>query len=682
MNQKMKVKSNLRSQIRWGVVGIFALLLISSMYDAPVFFNKQIDWLNNKVALGLPHIPDSKFSLGLDLQGGAHLIYQADVSKIVESERGDAVDGVRDVIEKRVNGLGVGETNIQTSRVGSEYRIIVELPGVTDVNQAIKMIGETPILEFKEVNNDPPRELTAEEKTQMDTYNKDAEKKAKEALKEINNGVDFAEVVKKYSEHEVSKNNGGYIGFVGEETGPVYEWAKTAKEGEITKTLVVSAEGFDILKRGGQKEGDTEAKASHILVCYLGAKGCDGATYTKDDAFKKAQELYNEANATNFAKLAKENSTDPGSASKGGDLGYFTKEQMVEPFANAVFAAKVGQILGPVETEFGYHIIYKTDERKKIEYELSGILIRKKTEKDILPPQEQFKYTGLTGSQLEKAEVVSDPQTGAVQVSLQFDSEGKELFKQITERNVGKPVAIYLDGSPITVPTVQQAITDGRAVITGNFDLAEAKQLSQRLNTGALPVPVSLISQQTIGASLGAESLAKSVKAGIIALLLVLLFIIGYYRLPGLIAAIALVLYLAINLAIFKLMGITLTLAGIAGFIMSVGMSVDANVLVFERMKEELREGKSLKTSMEEGFLRAWPSIFDGNVASLISGVLLIWFGSSFVQGFAMTLIIGILTSMFSAVTVTRILMRFIMPWFKERGNWMFLGYTKDEVKE
>ena len=529
MNKKTQIKSSLRSQIRWGIVGIFVLLVISSFYDAPVFFNKQIDWINNKVSFGLPHIPESSFSLGLDLQGGAHLIYQADVSKIAETERGDSVDGVRDVIERRVNGLGVGETNIQTARVGEDYRIIVELPGVTDVNQAIKMIGETPILEFKEINNEPPRELTVEEKTQMDQYNKEAEKKTKDVLKEITGGLDFSEAAKKYSEQEASKNNGGYLGFVGADKGAVYDWAKAVKEGEVSKTLVNSAEGYNILKRGGEREGNSEVRASHILICYLGAKGCDNAVYNKEESLAKAQELYNQANATNFVALAKENSSDPGSATKGGDLGFFVKEQMVKPFSDAVFGAKAGQILGPVESEFGYHVIYKTDERKQTEYELFAILIRKKVETDILPPQEQFKYTGLSGSQLEKAEVVSDPQTGSVQVSLQFDSEGKELFKQITERNVGKPVAIYLDGMPITVPTVQQAITDGRAVITGNFDLAEAKQLSQRLNTGALPVPINLISQQTIGASLGAESLVKSVKAGVIALLLVMLFIIGYY---------------------------------------------------------------------------------------------------------------------------------------------------------
>jgi preprotein translocase subunit SecD len=227
---------------------------------------------------------------------------------------------------------------------------------------------------------------------------------------------------------------------------------------------------------------------------------------------------------------------------------------------------------------------------------------------------------------------------------------------------------------PISVPTVQQTITDGRAVISGSFDLAEARLLSQRLNAGALEVPIELILQQTIGASLGAESLARSLKAGIIALILVMIFMMIYYRLPGVLSVIALGLYLSVTLALFKLIGVTLTLAGIAGFILSIGLAVDANVLIFERLKEELKAGKSLKAAVEEGFLRAWTSIRDGNISTLITCALLIWFGSSFVQGFAVTLAIGILISIFSAITVTRTMLRFIVPWFEGKKMWAFLG--------
>jgi len=679
MASKNSTKTSIRNKIRWGIIGIFVLLIVASFYDAPAFFNNKIDLVNKKISLGLPHIPAKDFALGLDLQGGAHLVYQADVSAIDNAERSAAVEGVRDVIERRVNGIGVGEPNIQTTKVGEDYRIIVELPGITDVNQAIIMIGETPILEFKEKNTEPARGLTPEEQKQLEDYNLGAQGRALDILKLINDGLDFEEAASQYSEEETSKNNGGYVGFIGPGSSvvPVYEWAKSASVGEVSKGLVNSFEGYNILRRGVEREGDPQIRASHILVCYLGAQGCETPIYTKTEALAKAEELFNEVNADNFAQLAKEFSSDFASAKDGGDLGFFDKGAMVEQFENAVLSAQVGQIVGPVETQFGFHIIYKTDEQIPTEYEISSVLIRKMHEEDIVPPQDQYVYTGLSGSQLERAEVVSDQQTGAVQVSLQFDSEGKELFKDITTRNVGEPVAIYLDGAPISIPTVQQPITDGRAVITGNFDLAEARLLSQRLNAGALPVPVDLISQQSVGASLGAESLVKSLKAGIMALLLVMIFMILYYRLPGLLSVIALAVYMSITLALFKLIGVTLTLAGVAGFILSIGMAVDANVLIFERLKEELKEGKSLKAAVEEGFLRAWTSIRDGNVSTLITCALLIWFGSSFVQGFAVTLALGILISMFSAITVTRMMLRFVVPWFAPKKSWAFLGKSK-----
>ncbi|MDO8509727.1 MAG: protein translocase subunit SecD, partial [bacterium] len=251
------------------------------------------------------------------------------------------------------------------------------------------------------------------------------------------------------------------------------------------------------------------------------------------------------------------------------------------------------------------------------------------------------------------------------------------LFADITTRNAGKPVAIFLDGSPISIPRVNEPILSGSAVISGSFSLSEAKTLAQRLNSGALPVPIELISQQKVDATLGMDSLNKSMYAGLIGFLAVIIFMILYYRLPGVIAVVALALYSALSLTIFKVIGVTLTLSGIAGFILSVGMAVDANVLIFERLKEELRLKKNLRSAMEEAFVRAWPSIRDSNITTLISCFFLIWMGGGFVQGFAVTLAIGVLVSMFTAITVTRALLRFIAPWFKEEGNSMFWGYTK-----
>lgn len=672
-------KPNLRNKIRTGILAIFILMIGSAVFAAPQFVNKAIDTTNAKLHTSIAHVPQKPFNLGLDLQGGAHLVYQADVKNIASTDQNAAVEGVREVIERRVNAFGVSESLVQTSKVGDNYRLIVELPGVTDTKAAIKSIGETPILEFKEQNNEPPREITPEEKKTLDEFNKNAKNKADQAVAEFKKGTSFEQLVQKYSEDDQSKNNNGYLDYVSKygKYPELYAWAKTVKEGTVSPTALSSSEGYNILKRGKEKDGQSEYKASHILICYVGARGCEGKM-TKDEAKAKAEELFKQATDKNFAQLAKDNSTDPGSKDNGGDLGAVPPGTLVPEFENALKSAKVGQIVGPVETEFGYHIIYKTGEEKLKEYEVSRILVKTKSASDILPPASPWKSTNLSGKQLKRAEVVSDQRTSAVQVSLQFDEEGSKLFQQITARNIGKPVAIFLDQEPISIPTVNAEISGGQAVISGNFTVQDAKLLAQRLNTGALPVPVELVSQQTVGATLGIESLQKSLVAGVIGFLLIMVFMILYYRLPGVIAVIALVLYVGLTLSVFKLLGITLTLAGITGFILSIGIAVDANVLIFERLKEELRSGKSLKTAIEEGFARAWTSIRDGNTSTLITCFLLVMMGTGFVKGFAVTLIIGILISLFTAITVTRILLRFVAPWFGDKGNALFLGAKKE----
>ncbi|MGI6314645.1 MAG: peptidylprolyl isomerase [Patescibacteria group bacterium] len=207
-------KTNIRSKLRWGIVGIFVLMIVASFFDFPVYANKGLDFINNNLHLGLPRLPEKNFNLGLDLQGGAQLIYQADTTNIANNEIGTAVEGVRDVIERRINSLGVSEPIVQTNKIGEEYRISVELAGVTDIKEAIAMIGGTPILEFKEINNEPARELTAEEKKEMDNYNKEAKIKANQALQKVKAGTDFASVVAEYSEDMISKNNAGYMGYL------------------------------------------------------------------------------------------------------------------------------------------------------------------------------------------------------------------------------------------------------------------------------------------------------------------------------------------------------------------------------------------------------------------------------------------------------------------------------------
>lgn len=432
------------------------------------------------------------FKFGLDLIGGTHLLYHADVSEIEPLERASSMDALRDVIERRINLFGVAEPVVQVEEVGAfkepqdrEYRLIVELPGVTDINKAISLIGETPLLEFMTERPDGPE---------------------KEAILEA------------------------------------HQKALEARE----KLLGVS----------------TSTESS-------------GVELSEVEGIDEFGDVFNDP-------LLKEN-----------------------PF---------------------------------------------------------YEPTELTGALLAHAQLTFEKTLGEPTVSLTFNEEGKKLFADMTTKYTGRTIAIFLDRhlgniDPITAPVVNEPITDGNAVISGNFNLEEAKQLVGRLNSGALPVPIELLTTQTIGASLGEEALAAGVNAGKIGLFVVAIFLILWYRLPGVLATIALAIYVAIMLALFKLIGVTLTAAGIAGFILSIGMAVDANILIFERMKEELREGKALRDSIHDGFARAWLSIRDGNISSVITAVILFWFGTSLVEGFALTFGIGVLVSMFSAITITRTLL-------------------------
>jgi protein-export membrane protein SecD len=277
-------------------------------------------------------------------------------------------------------------------------------------------------------------------------------------------------------------------------------------------------------------------------------------------------------------------------------------------------------------------------------------------------PEVTFFDTGITGGVIEKAQLQFDSTTGEPAVLLSFNSEGKKLFAEVTQKNVGHVLAIFLDGQVISTPVIREEINDGKAQISGSFTPQEAKTLVRDINYGALPLPIELISTQSIGASIGAETLDKGVKAALWGLLLVIIFLIVWYRLPGLLASVSLLTYIALILSVFKLIPITLTSAGIAGFILSIGMAVDANVLIFERLKEELEEGRDIDSSIREGFARAWLSIRDSNISSIITAIILFWLGTSLVEGFALTFGLGVFVSMFTAITITRSFLLAISP--------------------
>ena len=277
---------------------------------------------------------------------------------------------------------------------------------------------------------------------------------------------------------------------------------------------------------------------------------------------------------------------------------------------------------------------------------------------DTDPENPTLIQTNLTGRYVQGAQLNFDNLTATPEVSISFNDEGAKLFEEITARNVGKQVAIVLDKTVISSPVVRERISGGKAQITGRFTVDEARKLVERFNAGALPAPIELMNQQTVGASLGSNSLNRVLYAGFIGTVVVMLFMMLYYRTPGIAACLALLIYIILTASVFKLFSVTMTLAGIAGFILSIGMAVDANVLIFERRKEEVKRGLARAAALGEGFKRAWPSIRDSNITTMITSLILYYSTTGFVRGFALTLGVGVLVSMFSAITVTRTILR------------------------
>lgn len=304
------------------------------------------------------------------------------------------------------------------------------------------------------------------------------------------------------------------------------------------------------------------------------------------------------------------------------------------------------------DTQKAIELIGKTPQ---LEFRLEKDGVRNLNEEQLknLSVNDIYVETGITGRLLKRASIQFEPNTNKTLVAIEFNEEGKALLAKVTRENIGKTLAIFLDGELKQNPTIQSEIDNGSAVITG-YDPKTAKEVVKDLNFGALPVPIELVSTQTVGATLGDVALHAGVKSGLIGFLFLALFMIFWYRFPGFISVAALILYVLISLALFTLIPVTLTAAGLAGFILSIGMAVDANVLIFERMKEELRNGKNLEIAIHEGFHRAWLSIRDSNISSIITAIILFWLGTSAVKGFALTLGIGVGVSMFTAITASR----------------------------
>lgn len=660
------------------VIALIATFAVAA-FDFPATWNSAGASIQSATGVSLPQMEETTFRLGLDLQGGTHLVYEADMSDIPEEDRDEALEGVKDVIERRVNAFGVSEPVVQTTMTGGTYRVIIELAGVLDVSEAISQIGETPVLEFKTPGEQLDRDPTEEEYALVEEMQVEDRAEAEAVLARARAGEDFESLIEEFSIAQgtgtLSQVDAENI-FYGKLVTAVEDY--WTSKGGVVPALVETGEGLNIVKYVDDSDVN-QWDLSHILICYEGATGCTNPIPEIEASIQIAN-IKEQATAENFAQLAKEYSTGP-SGADGGDLGWVSPGDMVASFEIASVALGIGEISEAVQTEFGYHLILKKGERTTEAYELQRIVMEYADIFDVVPPSSPWANTELSGKHLERAMVEFDPSTGMPYVALNFNGEGGDLFAELTKTYIGQQIAIFLDGDAISTPVVQSAIYGGKAIITGDFTIDEAKLLAQRLNAGALPVPVDLLSQQTVGPTLGAASLVKSINAALFGFLLVALFMIAMYRLPGLLSVMALILYAFLNLAAYRIFGVTVSLSGIAGFVLSLGIAVDANVLIIERLREELAAGRDYRSAVDEAFKRAWTAIRDGNITTLIAAGVLYWFSSSFIRGFALTLSIGVLLSMFTAITITRVYLTNAISWsWLTKHKWLF-GARKEENK-
>ena len=534
-------------------------------------------------------------SLGLDLQGGSHLVYEA---ALRDSETGELMEVTDDqmqslvrTIERRINSSGLGEPIIQI--LGND-RLLVQLPGIRDPGRAKTLIGETARLEFKHrvIDVDP---IPLDQITYSDISSITADDLRPSDSK----------LLSELTETELNEEAVYIPSLVMDFTGIGSE-----KFQQVVLGLQISmAISMDAANKGEMIPPDT---------LDLSVSGMEELRYQVS-----GDQILRIGTSTRYVIPLPAGNTEMGSA-----ITTDTAKQKLGPSPVANLQLKKG---------------YMDEE------------------------------IGLSGDDLENAYPSQHQSSGAPIVNIEFNEKGTKLFGKLTEDIYRKQqetgfrdqIAIILDGQQLIAPVVHTPITAGTAIIQGpDFTIERVKDLSLLLESGRLPIPIELIQERDVDAILGADSLRKSVIAGIVGLVLVLLFMTLYYRIPGLVASVALIIYAMIVLTIFKMIPVTLTLSGVAAAILSIGMAVDANILIFERMKDELRAGRTMLSSINIGFNRAWPAIRDGNVSTLITCAILYWFseqlGATIVQGFAVTLAIGVLISMFSAIVVSRTLMRVV----------------------
>ena len=551
-------------------------------------------------------------SLGLDLQGGSHLEYEAALEDPDTGEKvpptADQMDALLRTIQRRVNTSGLGEPIIQ--QIGDD-RILVQLPGVEDLERAKAIIGETARLEFRH------------------------------RVLDVERGIDG-----------ISDGGATDIRIELEPLPTTAPTATSTPESTATTTPEATATSTP----------DAMSEDEEVLVPVLVIELTEEASGVFEDVIDNMRVSMvpppgSDVTYLNYLKVAVQGSTST----------------ITVPYAPVVMLP-TGQVIQipdeepyveRVETSTTFKIaVWKaglTAEDAQARFpegsQIDVVEVRGKVDEDI----------GLTGEDLARAYPGQRHGTGLPIVNVEFDSEGTRKFGELTTEIAGTPdlLAIILDDQELIAPTVREPILGGTAFIEGqDFTFERVRDISLLLESGRLPIPITLIKEESVDAILGADSLAKSVVAGLVGLALVLLFMALYYRAAGVVAAMALVIYAVLLLAIFKGLPVTLRLAGISAAILSIGMAVDANILIFERMKEELRSGRTLLSAVNIGFNRAWPAIRDSNVSTLITCAILFWFadtlGAPVVQSFAITLSIGVAVSLFSAITVSRTLLRLV----------------------